>query len=168
MGRGRQESDGGAHDGDDVFAADRSVGYLVRDAFRAFSRALQTAIAPHGVTIGQWFFLRALWQEDGLTQRALSRRVGMMEPTTVTALNGMEKAGLIQRRRNTDDRRKINIFLTDKARALRAQALPDAMAVNAIGTAGLSEAEIETVRRLLKKMTANLQEHAATSEDRAD
>ena len=67
---------------------DSSIGYVLRDTYRGFSRVLQSKIAPHGVSIGQWYFLRVLWEEDGLTQRELSQRVGMMEPTTVTALNG--------------------------------------------------------------------------------
>jgi len=91
---------------------------LLRDAHRAASRILAQRIAPYGVSIGQWPFLRALWQEDGLTQRELSHRVGMMEPTTVTALSGMERGGLIRRQRNAQDRRKLNVFLSDKGRQL--------------------------------------------------
>ena len=53
----------------------RSSGYLVRDANRAFQRMIEQRIAPFGVTRGQWYFLRALWIEDGLSQRAnLQRR----------------------------------------------------------------------------------------------
>ena len=68
-----------------AFPPEASIGFLVRDTHRAFSRVLGAAIADAGVTIGMWFFLRALWEEDGLTQRELSRRIGMTEPTTVSA-----------------------------------------------------------------------------------
>ena len=79
-------------DGDPFhYTPGQSLGYLVRDTFRAFTRELEARIgAAAGVSIGHWYFLRALWEEDGLNQRELSRRVGMMEPTTVTAVNGME------------------------------------------------------------------------------
>src|SRR5215468_5504772 len=66
-----------------------SIGYLTRIAFRAFSRALEVRTAPHGVSSGQWRFLRVLWQEEGMTQRELSQRVGMREPTTVIALKSL-------------------------------------------------------------------------------
>ena len=66
------------------FSLGGSLGYLVRDANRAFQRLLERRISPHGVTRGQWYFLRVLWEEDGLSQRELSARVGMMEPTTVS------------------------------------------------------------------------------------
>ena len=87
------------------FPPAESSGYLVRDAHRAFQRLLEKRIAA-GLKRGQWYFLRVLWTEDGLSQRELSTRVGMMEPTTVIALRSMEKAGLIRRVRSTDDKRR--------------------------------------------------------------
>src|SRR5882672_11202367 len=87
------------------FLPAESSGYLVRDAHRAFQRLLGKRIAAYGITRGQWYFLRVLWTEDGLSQRELSARVGMMEPTTVIALRSMEKSGLIRRVRSTDDKR---------------------------------------------------------------
>src|SRR6516225_10627643 len=96
-----------------------SSGYLVRDAHRAFQRLLEKRIAAYGVTRGQWYFLRVLWTEDGLSQRELSARVGMMEPTTVIALRSMEKSGLIRRERSDDDKRRSQVWLTAKAKRLR-------------------------------------------------
>src|ERR1051325_6588134 len=101
-----------------------SSGYLIRDAHRAFQHELEKRIARYGVTRGQWYFLRVLWVEDGLTQRELSERVGMMEPTTVMALRGMEKAGLVVRERSRRDRRKALVWLTPKAKRLRSRLLP--------------------------------------------
>ena len=80
-----------APDGRAEFPPAESSGYLVRDAHRAFQRLLEKRIAAYGVKRGQWYFLRVLWTEDGLSQRELSARVGMMEPTTVIALRSMEK-----------------------------------------------------------------------------
>src|SRR5436305_14751879 len=105
------------------FSLGGSLGYLVRDANRAFQRLLEKRIAPHGVTRGQWYFLRVLWNEDGLSQRELSARVGMMEPTTVIALRSMERSGLIRRVRSTDDKRKTHVWLTPKAKRMRGKLL---------------------------------------------
>src|SRR6202008_1702523 len=105
------------------FPLAESAGFLVRDANRAFQRLLEKRIAPYGVTRGQWYFLRVLWTTDGLSQRELSARGGMMEPTTVIALRSMEKAGLIRRVRNGDDRRKVRVLLTAKAKRLRNELL---------------------------------------------
>ena len=98
---------------------ENSLGYLCRIAFRNFSRALEKRTLPLGVTAGQWRFLRVLWAEDGLSQRELSRRVGMREPTTVVALKSLEKSGYIRREPNASDRRITNVFLTQAARDIR-------------------------------------------------
>lgn len=136
--------------------SDTTIGYLVRDAHRAFSRALQARIASHGVSMGQWFFLRALWDEDGLTQRELSQRVGMMEPTTVTALNSMERRGLVERVRNPHDRRKVNIFLTPKGRALRDVLMPCSLDVNSQAVRGIGQEHVAQAINVLRVVIRNL------------
>ena len=138
------------------FSLGGSLGYLVRDANRAFQRVLEKRIAPHGVTRGQWYFLRVLWTEDGLSQRELSARVGMMEPTTVIALRGMEKAGLIRRSRSADDRRVVRVHLTPKARRMRDRLLRISRGVNEQGAEGLEPSELAQFRRLIARMTENL------------
>jgi DNA-binding MarR family transcriptional regulator len=135
---------------------DQSVGYLVREAHRAFLRALAARISRHGVSIGMWYFLRALWEQDGLTQRELSRRVGMMEPTTATALESMKRRGLISRTRNAEDRRKVNIHLTEEGRRLRDVLLPYAIEVNQVALAGIPPAQIPLLREQLSRIKRNL------------
>jgi DNA-binding MarR family transcriptional regulator len=133
-----------------------SDGYLVRDAHRAFQRLLEKRIAPHGVTRGQWYFLRVLWTKDGLSQRELSARVGMMEPTTVIALRGMEKAGLVRRVRNKADRRVTHVWLTSKAKRMHDGLLAIAHGINAQADAGIPPSDIVVFRRVIAQMTKNL------------
>ena len=140
----------------DVESAAGGISQLLRDGHRAVSRGLAARIAAHGVSIGQWYFLRALWEEDGLTQRELSHRVGMMEPTTVTALNGMEKRGLVERVRNARDRRKMNIFLTEKGRSLRSKLVPVEDSINQLAVRGMNDIERAQFERALRLVLSNL------------
>jgi DNA-binding MarR family transcriptional regulator len=134
------------------------ISQLLRDCHRAVSRSLAARIGAHGVSIGQWYFLRALWEEDGLTQRELSHRVGMMEPTTVTALNGMEKRGLVERVRNARDRRKMNIYLTEKGRSLRSKLMPVEDGINQLAVRGMTEQQQAQLEDALRLVLANLSE----------
>jgi MarR family transcriptional regulator, organic hydroperoxide resistance regulator len=133
-----------------------SAGYLVRDAHRAFQRLLEKRIAAHGISRGQWYFLRVLWTQDGLSQRELSARVGMMEPTTVIALRSMEKAGLIRRSRSTDDKRVTNVWLSAKAQRMRGEMLALARGINEEACQGVSREEFDAFRRAIARMTVNL------------
>jgi DNA-binding MarR family transcriptional regulator len=138
------------------FPLEESTGYLLRKTHRSFARAVQKEIAPRGVTMGMWYFLRILWEEDGLTQRELSQRIEMMEPTTATALRNMEERNLVRRVRNATDKRKVNIFLTDEGRGLREVLLPYARLVNDTALAGVSKEDVACFRRVLTQMRANL------------
>jgi DNA-binding MarR family transcriptional regulator len=140
----------------DDFPPAQSSGYLVRDAHRAFQRLLEKRIAPYGVTRGQWYFLRVLWTEDGLSQRELSARVGMMEPTTVIALRSMEKSGLIRRVRSTDDKRKTHVWLTPKAKRMRDTLLQVARTITDEAETGVGREDLAVLRRILPRLTANL------------
>lgn len=141
----------------DHYPTAQSNGFLVRAANRAFQRALEERITRHGVSPGQWYFLRVLWEQDGLNQRELSAQVGMTEPTTVVALNSMEKAKLIRRERSTSDKRKVHIFLTPKGKRLRGVMLPLAREVNEVAGQGVSEADNAAMRRALTRMIQNLE-----------
>ncbi|MDR3513014.1 MAG: MarR family transcriptional regulator [Caulobacteraceae bacterium] len=137
-----------------------SIGYLSRITFRSFSRAMERRSLPFGVSGGQWRFLRQLWVEDGLTQRELSRRVGMREPTTVTAVNSLVRSGFVERVPSLKDRRKIHIHLTERAKALQAELLPCVAEVNALATQGVDPADLNVFIRVLNQINANLADEA--------
>lgn len=133
-----------------------SPGYLLRDTNIAVGKALRRRLAEYRMTLGQYYFMRALWIEEGLSQRELSRRVGTTEPTTASVLRLLEKNGLVRRVRNRRDRRTINIFPTQKGRSLKNELLRMAININEIATAGLSQKDLADLKRLLTVMKANL------------
>jgi len=134
----------------------RSLGYMLRDCSRRFSRALEDAIRPYGIRVGQWYFLRELWAEDGLTQVDLSSRAGMRAPTTVVAIRGMVEDGLVVRKPDNKDRRKVRIFLTRKGRRYRAELLPQVLDINEAATSGFTRDEIRQFRSLVDRINDNL------------
>ena len=138
-----------------------SVGFLIRDSMMLLHKLLRTYLARHDISTAQWFLLRVLWEEEGLSQRELSERVNTTEPTTQSALLRMEKQGIIRREKNTTDRRANRIYLTPKGRKLEAAMIPYAMEVNRVARDGIDDAEIETLRRLLNRMRGNLQRETA-------
>lgn len=135
---------------------DHSIGYLARIVFRSFSRLLERGTLTHDVSAGQWRFLRQLWREDGITQRELSERVGMREPTTVVALKGLEKAGFITRKKTEEDRRKTYIYLTPHAKKLELILAPMNAEIHEIATRGMTDEEVEKLQGLMRRVIDNL------------
>ncbi len=139
-----------------LYDREQSPGDLVILAARLYSRALLARISHSGVTRGQWPFLVVLWEEDGISQRELSERRGIREATTVRALDRMEKDGLVERVRDPNDRRRIQVFLTPRGRALRDELIPFALEVNDLSLASLNAEEQSRFMRHLKTVIATL------------
>jgi DNA-binding MarR family transcriptional regulator len=138
------------------FQPEDSVGYLLRITSRAFTRAFQQRIEQDGLTIGMWFYLRALWEQDGLTQRELSQRVETMDPSTGSALAKMERLGLIYRSQDERDGRKRYIHLTKKGRGLRDKLIRHAVELHEFATEGLEPGEVDALRVSLMKIRERL------------
>jgi len=132
------------------------LAHLVKDAWRAYVRALQMRLTEHAVSFGHWTFLRVLWEHDGITQRELSDAAGVMEPTTNAAVKAMEKLGYITRRKAAGNKKNLYVYLTRKGRGLKKKLVPLAQDVNAVAVAGVAERDVERVRRTLLAIIANL------------
>jgi DNA-binding MarR family transcriptional regulator len=145
--------------------ADRSLGFQVRRCHRAFDRALNAHLSREGLASGFWYFLRALWQENGATQKRLAQLNNVTEPTAVTMLRAMDRLGLIERVRNAEDRRKMNVFLTARGEALKGELMPHAHRINAVAAHGISREDVETTLRVLKTMSDNLAAETARMAD---
>ena len=132
------------------------LAHLVKDATRALLRALQMRLAAHSVSLGHWTFLRILWEKDGLTQKELSERAGVMEPTTFSALKAMERFGTVTRRQMPGNKKKVFVYLTPKVRLLKTKLVPLAEEVNAIAARNVKAADIAITRQTLLSILENL------------
>lgn len=151
---------------DDIWLEpDESPGFVVRKTNIAVGNALRRRLSKYGLTLGQYYIMRALWINEGQSQRALSEAVGTTEPTTASVLRMLEKNGLIRRTRNQQDRRTINIFLTENGLEMKRELLLMAMGVNEIATQGLSQHDIEEIKRLMRAMSANLLKDSENNPD---
>ena len=86
---------------------ERSIGYLVRYAHRAFVKALASELAPHGVSPAEWAVFRVLWKNDGYSQVELARRMRIEKASLTDVLLGMERRGLLKRARDGKDKRRV-------------------------------------------------------------
>ena len=132
------------------------LAHLVKHAARGLARALQMRLTGHAVSYGHWTFLRILWESEGLTQRQLSNQAGVMEPTTFSALNGMERLGYVTRRHGPHSRKEVYVYLTAKGRALKGKLVPLAEEVNRVALRDVAAADIAATRRTLLALIANL------------
>ncbi|WP_313406927.1 MarR family transcriptional regulator [Aeromicrobium sp.] len=102
---------------------DEQVCFALSVASRAVIGCYRDVLAPLGLTHPQYLVMLALWENDGLTLRALSD-VLRLEPATVSPLvKRLEEAGLLRRDRRAGDERAFCLTVTDQGRELRERAL---------------------------------------------
>lgn len=128
-----------------------SAGFLANHMARLFAQGLQARIKPLGLTTGTFPALLELWEEDGLTQKALVERLDIEQATMANTLRRMERDGLVQRRPHPTDGRSQQVWLTRKARSLRDNALGAATAQNEFALAGLAPDERELFIRFMTR-----------------
>lgn len=121
--------------------AKTSVGPLPLDAQLCFTlysttlainRLYKPMLDSLGVTYPQYLVLGTLWEADGQTIGAIADRLAL-EPSTITPLmKRLEAAGFVSRQRNPQDERQVQVFLTQKGKALRQESscLTDALLEN--------------------------------------
>jgi DNA-binding MarR family transcriptional regulator len=133
-----------------------SVGWLLNNAARLSSRRLSGKLAGYNVTPPQWGVLVALWEQDGLSLSELAKRSFFDGPTMTGNIDRLEKAGLVERRRDSTDRRVISVYLTDEGKQLQAQLPTLSEEANRDATAGLSDDEVRRFVGTLRTIIANL------------
>jgi DNA-binding MarR family transcriptional regulator len=131
-------------------------GFVIRQAHKALTRHLAEALTKQGISFKHYYYLRALFEEDGISQAELSDRVGM-EPATLTrVLDTMERDGLVRRERDAGDRRKINVYLTPRSKRLRDPLVATIDRINNAALDGISEREYNAFRGTLRRLVENL------------
>lgn len=97
---------------------DGCIATNIEQAYRHLEHVYERLINPLGLNVLEWYTLRALYEEDGLTASHLAAQV-CRHPSSMTALlDRMEDKKLLRRQVDSEDRRSVRIYLTGSGRAL--------------------------------------------------
>lgn len=100
---------------------DGCVATNIEQAYRHLEHVYEHLISPLGLNVLEWYALRALYDEDGLSASQLALLV-CRHPSSMTALlDRMEDKQLLRRQVDSQDRRSVRIYLTQEGRALRSR-----------------------------------------------
>ncbi|MDB5878852.1 MAG: MarR family transcriptional regulator [Variovorax sp.] len=150
----------------ETYRAEESVGYLMRRILTAVGQAVEGQMCdPGSPTYPQWIPLHKLHMGTATTVAELARECLLDAGAMTRLLDRLEAKGLCRRVRSVEDRRVVNIELTDEGRAA-AQQVPEILArVQNEHLSGFSEAEWEQLKGFLRRILANAQT-LSTREDK--
>jgi len=133
-----------------------ALGYQIGLLSRLFDRALETELSDYGVLPGQFPALVMLYEQDGLTQAELCKRINVEQPTMANTLNRMERDGLITRVADATDKRRARIHLTSRAKDFQQELMDRARAVPAHALDGLASHDQDKLFALIGHMIDRL------------
>jgi len=111
---------------------------------------MASALAEHGLHIGQELMLAQLWRADGLSQVELATRLGVSAPAVTKVVRGLEQSELVIRRGDDTDGRVLQVWLTDAGRALEGPVTAAWYAVEAEMLGGLEDDERDVLLGMAK------------------
>ncbi|WP_395688671.1 MarR family winged helix-turn-helix transcriptional regulator [Caenimonas koreensis] len=98
------------------YKPDESIGYLMRRIINVFSSAVDHELEPQGLTNAQWVPLLKLYMGHGSTVAELASACNLDAGGMTRLLDRLETKGLLRRVRSSEDRRVVNLELTDAGR----------------------------------------------------
>jgi DNA-binding MarR family transcriptional regulator len=122
---------------------------------RLSMRHMGMQIGRLGFGAGHLFLLNELYEEEGLSQDELSRRVGVDKSNTSRALARLEKSGLIERRGDPEDHKVKKVFLKPEAHRIRNQFKAIQKLWNGELMRGFSREEQKVLFESLRKIADN-------------
>lgn len=132
-----------------------SIGLLMRKVAGSISRNINARMEAQGLTQVQWGPMFLIQIGRCHTAAEVAREVGLDTGTVTRTLDRLEDKGFLRRVRSTDDRRIVNLELTDEGRSA-IEDVPVAIS-DVLNThlAGFTHAEHDQLRDLLLRMLGN-------------
>ena len=144
------------YDGDNYIISD-SIGFLARQIASFSSAIVDARMAEHGLTDAQWKPLLMIRNGQCHTAAEFARQACADTGAVTRLLDRVEAKGLVRRSRSQEDRRVVNLELTDEGKAV-AQVVPHVLAdvLNQMH-AGFTQEEAKPLKTLLQRLHANAQ-----------
>ncbi|AQT61135.1 MarR family winged helix-turn-helix transcriptional regulator [Cellvibrio sp. PSBB023] len=133
---------------------DKQLCFALYSTSLAMTKLYKPLLEKLGLTYPQYLVMLILWEGDGLALKDIAEQLHIDSGALTPVIKRLETQGLLQRQRQADNERTLEIGLTPAGRALReqAQAVPLAVGV----ACATPEAEIHALREQLQQLRKNL------------
>lgn len=136
------------------------IGFLIKQINNVFEKDLNEKLKKLGITSSQCAVLDYLFHtsKEEVSQRDVERHLCLKNPTVTGLLKRLDEKGYILCVPNAKDKRKKNIYLTEKAYDIQRRMEAERKKQDRELTRGMSKREIDAVRKNLEKLLYNIAE----------
>ncbi|RZT42064.1 MarR family winged helix-turn-helix transcriptional regulator [Cupriavidus agavae] len=136
------------------FQLTQSIGFHLNRARNSLLTELDSALRPLDINAQQMGILLCLTRGVASTPFEISKVLGIDSGLMTRMLDKLEEKGLLERSRSIDDRRVVNLTLTNKGRNIAEEIPTIAPEVLNQRLRGFTNEEFEEFRRLLQKFVS--------------
>jgi DNA-binding MarR family transcriptional regulator len=129
-----------------------SIIFILAKANQRVHGLFKPMFQKYGLTPLQALVLSALYQEDGMSAGEIGRRLVLDSATLSGVLERMVESGWIVKRTTDEDRRVVNLYLTARAKEVKAPMLKEVAAVNSKVLSSFKAEERLLLERMLKDL----------------
>jgi MarR family transcriptional regulator, transcriptional regulator for hemolysin len=135
---------------------EKSIGFLVYEVSRLMRRDFDARVQSLGLTQVQWRAIAHIAFQEGCHQSVLADLLEIKPITLTRLIDRLEEAGWVVRQPDQDDRRAIQLHLSEKARPLLRTMQEKSRETRARALTGINDDQFAALFEALKKMKENL------------
>jgi len=139
------------------FELDRHVFFWLTQVIGARDRELAQGLREFGLRVPEWRALAALYARRHCTMSELADLATIDRTTLTRTVDRMQEAGWLERLADQADMRITRLALTAAGKKMFERIWPEVQRLNELALAGLSNLEINSLKKILGRMRANLE-----------
>ena len=134
------------------------IGFMIKQIHNVYEKDLNERLKTIGITASQCAVLDYLFHtsKEEVSQRDVERSLNLKNPTVTGLLKRLDEKGYILCVPNASDKRKKNIYLTEKAYDIQRRMENDRRKLDKELTRGMTKREIAALRKNLEKLLYNI------------
>ena len=131
---------------------------MIKQINNVYEKDLNERLRKIGITSSQCAVLDYLFHtsRDEVSQRDVEKALNLKNPTVTGILKRLDEKGYILCVPNAKDKRKKNIYLTEKAYDIQRRMETDRRKLDRELTRGMSKREVESLTKNLEKLLYNI------------
>lgn len=134
------------------------LGRYIAGACRYSQILINKAFEQFGIAHGQYLFMFFIYFNEGVSQKIVSRELGVDKTTAAKALKFLEKLGYIKRIQSESDKRFYELYITDKGTEIFPLMWKEVRKITEIASKGLSEEEYNKTLECMRMIYSNIRE----------
>ncbi len=134
------------------------IGFMIKQINNVYEKDLNERLRTIGITASQCAVLDYLFHtsKEEVSQRDVERALNLKNPTVTGLLKRLDEKGYILCVPNANDKRKKNIYLTEKAYDIQRRMENDRRKLDRELTRGMTKREVAALRKNLEKLLYNI------------